>query len=97
MGLPPLLTLSVAAACNAASVAASVLNGASASTSITLATTLLAVFGSRTSVVARSVGRGVVEPGGPLLMQVARRRDSGPNTDVITQSVTSDGTMVREF
>jgi len=62
MGGTPVPFFLAAVAANALTVAASVLNGAWASTSISVATTLIALFGPRTPLADRAVGRGLVEP-----------------------------------
>lgn len=62
MGTSPWLIIPVAVAVNSLTVVASVVNGAWASTAISVATTLIALFGPRTPLAARVVGRGLVEP-----------------------------------
>ncbi|CAN8074986.1 unnamed protein product [Agarophyton chilense] len=93
MGVSRFATFFAAAVLNAMTIAASVLNGAWAATSISLATTLIALFGPRTPVVDNTVANGIVEPGGPVFLRVCQL----PPDRVITLSFTPDGKNVREF
>lgn len=93
MGVPAWLVFITAVLFNGMTVAASVLNGAWAATSISLATTLVAIFGPRTPIVRNTVGNGIVEAGGPLIFKVRQHDDKS----VIALSYSRNGKFVREF
>lgn len=93
MGISNWVAFLAALLFNALTIAASAINGAWAATSISLATSLIVIFGPRTPVVSYTVGKGIIEPGGPLLFRVAQF----PPDKVITLSLTSSATNVREF
>lgn len=93
MGLPQWLVLLLAILCNAPLVAASVLTDAWATTSITVATSLIAVFGPRTAIVTRTLGNGVMESGRNILARVVQKKDE----TVVALAFHPGGKVVREL
>lgn len=78
---------------NGMTIAASVLNGAWASTSISIATTLIAIFGPRSPVISNALGNGIIEPGGPLIFTVSQQDEHR----IIALSLTDEDKIIREL